>query len=303
MTHKNDSSLPEVFLHKPVLVNEVLHYLDPQPGKIYLDVTFGSGGHTRAILQKEPNCKVIALDWDRVSLDTYVPLLQREFGDRIIPLWGNFSLLYKLLKKIKISKVDGILADFGTSQMHLFERAGFSFFRDTPLDMRMAPSHQRVTAAQVLNEFDEMELRELFWQLGEEKEARKIAHAIVEERKKQPFEMTRDLAVLIEKIIPKTGKIHPATRVFQALRMYVNKELENIHSFLPAAIQALNIDGRLVCISFHSLEDREVKRFFQDIADEGKVKILTKKVVVPTEEEIKVNSASRSSKLRAVQRI
>lgn len=300
---KNNSSPKGIFLHKPVLVQEVLEYLNVRPGKTYLDVTFGSGGHTRAILQADPTCKVIAMDWDTVSLDTYIPLLQEEFGDRIIPVWGNFSLLFKLLKKHKIQKVDGILADFGTSQMHLHQRAGFSFHRDSPLDMRMSPPHQQVTAAQVLNEFSEEALRELFWQLGEEKQARKIARAIVEEREKHPFETTRDLALLIEKIIPTRGKIHPATRVFQALRMYVNKELENIHSFLPVAVQALNPGGRLVCISFHSLEDREVKQFFREMADEGVVKLLTKKVVVPTEEEVRENPSSRSSKLRAVERI
>lgn len=293
----------ELLFHKPVLVDEVLHYLNPQPGKIYLDVTFGSGGHTRAILEAEPTCRVIALDWDTVSLDTYIPPLQKEFGDRIIPLWGNFSLLYKLLKTIKITKVDGILADFGTSQMHLHQRAGFSFSRNSPLDMRMSPPHQQVTAAQVLNEFSEEALRELFWQLGEESNARKIAHAIIQEREKKPFETTRDLAQLIEKIVPKRGKIHPATKVFQALRIYVNKELDNIHSFLPVAIQSLNKGGRLVCISFHSLEDREVKQFFKKMADEGTVELLTKKVVVPTDEEIARNAASRSSKLRAVEKI
>lgn len=302
MEPENKSSA-ELFLHKSVLVQEVLEYLNPQPGKIYLDVTFGSGGHTRAILEAEPTCTVIAMDWDTVSLDTYIPRLQQEFGDRIIPLWGNFSLLYKLLKKIKITKVDGILADFGTSQMHIYERAGFSFSRNTPLDMRMSPPHQHVTAAQVLNEFSEEALRELFWQLGEESNARKIAHAIVEARQKKPFEMTRDLAQLIEKLTPGRGKIHPATKVFQALRIYVNKELDNIHAFLPVAVQSLNKGGRLVCISFHSLEDRVVKQFFKKMEDEGKVKVLTKKVVVPTEEEVRRNPASRSSKLRAAERI
>lgn len=299
----NNTPPGELFFHKPVLVKEVLHYLNPQPGKIYLDVTFGSGGHTRAILEAEPTCRVIAMDWDTVSLDTYFPPLQAEFGDRIIPLWGNFALLYKLLKTIKITKVDGILGDFGTSQMHLHQRAGFSFNRNSPLDMRMSPPHQQITAAQVLNDFSEEALRELFWQLGEESNARKIANAIVQERQEKPFETTRDLAQLIEKIVPKRGKIHPATKVFQALRIYVNKELDNIHSLLPVAFQSLNKGGRLVCISFHSLEDRVVKQYFKKLADEGKVELLTKKVVIPTDEEVSRNAASRSSKLRAVERI
>ncbi len=130
-----------VFFHKPVLVQEVLTYLNPQPGKQYLDATFGSGGHSRAILAHEPGCSVIGMDWDLVSLDTYAPALEQEFGERFSTLWGNFSHLYKLLKKEGIAQVDGILADFGASQIHLMQRPGFSFYKDTPLDMRMAPSY------------------------------------------------------------------------------------------------------------------------------------------------------------------
>lgn len=295
-----------LFLHKSVLVNEVLEYLNPQPGKIYLDVTFGSGGHTRAILEHEPQCKVIAMDWDSVSLETYAPILQEEFGDRIIPVWGNFALLYKVLKKKRLGKVDGILADFGTSQMHIKQRAGFSFSQNTPLDMRMSPSYHRATAAQVVNEMSEEMLREIFWELGEEKHTKRIAHAIITQRKIKPFKTTKDLADLIERVTPKQQgrrKIHPATRVFQALRIFVNKELENIHAFLPAALQSLNKDGRLVCISFHSLEDRIVKQFFKQQKDLGRIKILTPRVVIPTQEEIDDNPSARSSKLRAAQLI
>lgn len=304
MNEENKTS--PLFLHKTVLINEVLEYLNPQPGKIYLDVTFGSGGHTRAILEHEPQCKVIAMDWDSVSLETYAPLLQQEFGDRIIPVWGNFALLYKVLKKKGLGKVDGILADFGTSQMQIKQRAGFSFSQNTPLDMRMSPSYHRATAAQVVNEMSEEMLREIFWELGEEKHTKKIAHAIIAQRKTKPFKTTKDLADLIERIAPKQvgrRKIHPATRVFQALRIFVNKELENIHAFLPAALQSLKEDGRLVCISFHSLEDRIVKQFFKQQKDMGKLKILTPRVVIPTQEEIDNNPSARSSKLRAAQLI
>lgn len=288
--------------HKPVLINEVLHYLDPKPGHLYLDATFGSGGHTRAILEKEPKCSVIALDWDTVSLDTFGPPLQDEFGDRLTLIWGNFALLYKILKKEKISKLDGILADFGTSQMQIFERPGFSFSKDTILDMRMSPSHQQQTAADVLQQSPEEMLRELFWQLGEEPHARAIARAIVEERAKNPIKTTAQLAHLIEKIVPKKNKgIHPATRVFQALRMYINKELNNISAFLAESMRALNHDGRLVCISFHSLEDRLVKQFFKDHERTNELAILTKKVVVPSEEEINQNPSSRSARLRAAE--
>ncbi len=230
--------------HKTVLVQEVLEYLNPQPGKTYLDVTFGSGGHTRAILEKEPTCKVIALDWDQVALDTYGPALRAEFGDRIRLVWGNFALLYKLLRSEKIDNVDGILADFGTSQIQIINRAGFSVHRNTPLDMRMSPSHQKITAAELLNKATEEKLRELFWQFGQERNARQIAAAIIQERAIRPFKMTKDLADLIARIAPsKNRRIHPATQVFQALRIYVNKELDNISAFLAAATSALNDEG------------------------------------------------------------
>ena len=289
--------------HKTVLVQEVLEYLNPQPGKTYLDVTFGSGGHTRAILEKEPTCKVIALDWDQVALDTYGPALRAEFGDRIRLVWGNFALLYKLLRSEKIDNVDGVLADFGTSQIQIINRAGFSVHRNTPLDMRMSPSHQKITAAELLNKATEEKLRELFWQFGQERNARQIAAAIIQERAIRPFKMTKDLADLIARIAPsKNRRIHPATQVFQALRIYVNKELDNISAFLAAATSALNDEGRLVCISFHSLEDRIVKQFFKEKEQEGILTILTPKMISAGEEELKANPSSRSACLRAAQK-
>ena len=295
----------ELLYHKPVLVDEVLFYLNPQPNKVYLDVTFGSGGHTRAILQHESTCSVIAMDWDADSLDTYVLPLQQEFGDRIRSLWGNFAHLYRVLKKAGIESVDGILADFGTSQMQIKQRPGFSLYLDTPLDMRMSPSHQRVTAQQVIDKSSEQKLREIFWELGEERHAKKIAQAIVVERAKKQIKTTRDLARIVERVIPRQqrSKIHPATKVFQALRMYVNCELDNIASFLSGAVNVLNPGGRLVCISFHSLEDRKVKQFFKEQESVGTLTILTKKVVVPTEKEIYENRSARSAKLRAAKRI
>lgn len=298
-----------LFFHKTVLVQEVIEHLALRPQGIYLDATFGSGGHTRAILEKEPTARVIALDWDAISLETYSPSFKEEFGDRIIFIWGSFAHIYKLLKKEKITHLDGILADFGTSQMQLFERAGFSLFRDTDLDMRMSPSHYPVTAAHVLNTFSELALCRIFWDLGDERHARKIAHAIVQDRKKKKFKKTTQLTQLIERIVgfsdagPGRKKIHPATRVFQALRMYVNSELENIHSFLRAVAQVLAPNGRVVCISFHSLEDRMVKDFFKEQDQLGILEVLTKKVVVGTPEEIKANPSARSAKLRAAKKI
>jgi len=291
--------------HKSVLVQEVLEYLNPQPGKVYLDVTFGAGGHTRAILEREPNCSVIAMDWDTRAIEMFGEPLKEEFGDRLTLLWGNFSLLYKILKKERIDSVDGILADFGTSQVQITQRAGFSVYRSTPLDMRMSPAHQKLTAEIVLNQSSELKLRELFWQLGEERYAKQIANAIIAFRQKKPIQTTDQLAAIIEKAVPHNprvrSRIHPATRVFQALRIYVNNELDNIHSFLPVALDLLNPHGRLVCISFHSLEDRIVKQFLKDKEAITKVQILTPKVVTASVEELKQNPSARSACLRAAE--
>ena len=291
--------------HKTVLLNEAVEYLKLQPGKLYVDVTFGGGGHSRKILESNPDCKLIAIDWDKKSLEANSQDLLEEFPDRFQIVWGNFAFLEKVLKKIGVTKISGgILADFGTSQAQLIHGTGFSFFKDTFLDMRMSPAHQKITACDIINNYPEKELTKLFFDLGEEKASRKIAHAIVEERKKKIIKTTGHLVEVIEDLIPSRGKIHPATKVFQALRIKVNSELENIHSFLNASVNLLDKEGRLVCISFHSLEDRVVKTFFRENSSEHlpkKVKIITPRVVIATEEEIKANPSSRSAKLRAAE--
>lgn len=291
--------------HKPVLVQEVLDYLNPQPGGIYLDATFGTGGHTRAILEHEPRCSVIALDWDADELERYGAPMKEEFGDRLQLVWSNFALLYKVLKKEKITKVNGILADFGTSQIQITEREGVSFATDTPLDMRLSPAHHLQTAADVVNFMSEEGLRELFWQLGQEEHGKAVARAIAEHRKKKRIYTTGELVEIIKRTMPLSVKkrgIHPATKIFQALRIYVNKEFENMQAFLPAALNALVPGGRLVCISFHSLEDRIVKQFFKDQELAGKARVVTPKVVKPQDEEIAVNPSSRSSCLRVLEK-
>lgn len=297
----------QVSMHKSVLVDEVIHNLAIKPGGVYVDVTFGGGGHTRAILEADKTCHVIAVDWDTQSLETYGKDLQEEFPGRLTLLWGNFALIYKMLKKERKGNVDGILADFGTSQMQILTRQGFSVYRDTLLDMRMSPAHQKTTAAMILNEASEEEMREIFWRYGEEKFTKQIVRAIVQERELHPFTTTGQLADLIDRVVPKQkdkrSRIHPATRVFQALRICVNKELENITSFLSAAMQLLKPGGRLVCISFHSLEDRLVKQFFMDRAQEGVATVVTKKVVTASEAELDKNPSARSAKLRALEAI
>lgn len=292
-------------VHKPVLMNEVLEYLNVQPKKTYLDVTFGAGGHTRAILEKNKTCRVIAMDWDAKALETFGQPLKQEFGDRLELIWGNFSLLYKLLKKYDIDQLDGILADFGTSQVQIADTPGLSVFRDTPLDMRLSTAHQQVTAADILNKATEQKLEQIFFQLGEEPKGRQIARAIIKARATMKFVTTGQLVDVIETVIPHRGKrsIHPATKVFQALRIYINHELDNIQAFLPAAIKALVPGGRLVCISFHSLEDRLVKHYFLEQEQLGTIEVLTKKAVMASEQELAENASARSAKLRVAQKI
>ncbi|GMU18908.1 MAG: ribosomal RNA small subunit methyltransferase H [Candidatus Babeliales bacterium] len=291
--------------HKPVLMNEVLEYLDIKPKGTYLDVTFGAGGHTRAILEQNKTCRVIAMDWDATALETFGQPLKEEFGDRIELIWGNFSLLYKLLKKYDINQLDGILADFGTSQVQIAGTPGLSVFRDTPLDMRLSPAHQQVTAADILNKANEQKLEQIFFQLGEESKGRQIARAIVRARSSIRFVTTGQLVDVIETVIPNKGKrsIHPATKVFQALRIYVNHELDNIQAFLPAALKALAPEGRLLCISFHSLEDRLVKQYFQEQERLGIIEIVTKRAITACDEELAQNPSARSAKLRVAQKI
>lgn len=291
--------------HKTVLKREVIEYLALKPGGLYIDATFGAGGHTRAILDAEPTAQVIAFDWDLNSVEQYVPPLQALYGDRLRIVWSNFSQLYMHLKKMRVMHVDGILADFGTSQMQLASRPGFSFNTDTPLDMRMSPAHQAVTAAQVVNTASEEKLIEIFRQLGEERHARAIARAIIVQRAEKKIITTHMLAALVMRVVPREQgprRIHPATKVFQALRMYVNHELDNITAFLAAALRVISPGGRVVCISFHSLEDRIVKDTFRQEEEAQHGMIITKRVVVPTDEEINLNSSSRSAKLRVFQR-
>lgn len=287
--------------HKAVLVQEVLKFLAPKPGGLYVDATFGGGSHTRAILEAEPTCKVIGFDWDQKALDLNAPDVEAAFPGRFMPVWGNFAQLPLLFKREGIEKVDGILADFGTSQYQISAQAGFSFAQDTPLDMRMSPAHQQYTAYDLVNWASEAELAHIFYEFGEEHQSRKIARAIVEARKRQPIKTTLQLVKVIESVVPRRGRIHPATKVFQALRIAVNKELDNIRAFLLHSIDLLNVNGRLVCISFHSLEDRLVKHFLRD--HKNVFQILTPKVVTATPEELKLNPSSRSACLRAAELI
>jgi len=295
----------EDIYHKSVLVNEVLTYLDPQPNKLYVDATFGGGGHTKAILTAQPAAKVIAIDWDQQALEIKGVPLEEEFPGRVEFINGNFAHISTLLKKRGISKIDGLLADFGTSQWQIYNTPGLSFIADTPLDMRMSKGFGKITAKDIVNKASEQELAKIFFEFGEEPKSRAVARAIVEYRTtKKRIDTTGELASIVKAVVTRGGyrstRINPATKVFQALRIVVNEELSNIKSLLSQSINLLNPGGRLVCISFHSLEDRIVKQFLKEHANQ--FTNLTPKVIIASGEETEVNPSARSAKLRAAQR-
>lgn len=290
--------------HIPVLMDEVLSFLQIKPGEIYVDVTLGGGGHTRAILASNPNCIVIGFDWDLSVIESVGYELQCQFPERFFPVWGNFSKVDQLVRKAGFDQVDGILADFGTSQIQISNTPGLSVHKDTYLDMRLSAAHFKVTAADVINTFSQEAIADILYTYADERHGRKIAKAIVEERKRKRITTTLELAELIKSIVPQGHrKIHPATKTFQALRIFVNKELENIESFLKNAPSVLKDGGRLVCISFHSLEDRIVKQFLKsrnkNSYPDSFFEILTKNVCTASDEELDNNRSARCAKLRA----
>jgi 16S rRNA (cytosine1402-N4)-methyltransferase len=287
--------------HISVMTHEVIEYLSLKPHGVYVDCTFGGGGHSRAILQADPTVKVIAFDVDPEAFEHNRDAIEQEFPDRIRFIWANFSTLYLALKKIGVTQVDGILADFGTSGHQILHKAGFSFARDKRLDMRMSAAHGVLTAASIVNNASELELATIFWRYGEERFGKQIARAIIEARSHEKITTTVQLADIVKKVVKSSSNVHPATRVFQALRIVVNHELDHIEGLLKQAPAVLKAGGRMVCISFHSLEDRLVKQAFKEQA--GVLEIVTPKVIVPTEAELAQNPSSRSAKLRAAQKI
>lgn len=288
-----------IYTHVPVLTREVVTYMHMQPHGVYVDATFGGGGHTRALLTHESTASVIACDWDQHAI-AQAQLLLAEFPERLQCVWANFARIAQALKEIDVLQVDGILADVGTSQFQIFNRPGFSVYRESELDMRMSPAHQKITAYELINKASSDKLADIFWTYGEERYARRIARAIVHARERRKFETTTQLARFIEGLLGRSERIHPATRVFQALRIFVNDELENIRAFLAQSVRIIRPGGRLVVISFHSLEDRVVKQFFVQHERAGLGRVIAQ-AVVPDEEEIMRNPASRSAKLRALE--
>lgn len=294
-----ETPLESRLLHKPVMVEEVIRLMDVKPGGFYLDCTLGSGGHSLAILERSsPNGYLVGIDRDPTAISRAEEVLSRYKG-RFTLILGNFVCLSELISKTGIERFDGILFDLGVSSMQLEDpMRGFSFNKDGPLDMRMDPDIS-LTAHQVVNTFPLDELENIFKDLGEEPFAHKIAKAIVEYRKKKEIASTKELSEIVSSVVRRRGKIHPATKVFMALRIYINGELENLKKALTQAVSLLKPGGRLCVISYHSLEDRIVKNFFRESGE----KIITTSVIKPTKEEILSNRKARSAKLRGLEKL
>lgn len=304
------SSVP----HIPVLGREAIAHLAPREGGVYVDATFGAGGYSRAILEV-PGTRVIAIDRDRTAIAGGAELVERSEG-RLTLVEDRFSNLAEVCAAQGIDAVDGVVMDVGVSSMQLDQAGrGFSFRLDGPLDMRMGQTGP--TAADVVARASEGDLADIIYLFGEERHSRRIARAIVADRKDTPFTTTRALADLVGRVVrSKPGDIHPATRTFQALRIFVNEELDELQTALAAAERVLKPGGRLVVVSFHSLEDRIVKTFLAERAKIGggsrhlpetahaapSFQLLTRRPVVAGEEEVASNPRARSAKLRAAER-
>lgn len=300
--------------HIPVLGREAIDHLAPREGGIYIDATFGAGGYSRAILDV-PGTRLIAIDRDRTAIAGGAELVERSAG-RLTLVEDRFSSLAEVCAAQGVDAVDGVVMDVGVSSMQLDQAGrGFSFRLDGPLDMRMGQSGP--TAADVVAHASEGDLADIIYQLGEERHSRRIARAVVADRQETPFTTTRALADLVGRVVrSKPGDIHPATRTFQALRILVNEELAELETALAAAERVLKPGGRLVVVSFHSLEDRIVKNFLSERSKSGggsrhlpelaqvppSFQLLTRRPVVAGEEEVAQNPRARSAKLRAAER-
>jgi len=323
--------MAESHTHQPVLVRETLKFIAPEAGGVFVDCTVGAGGHAEAILAASDQVRVIGVDRDETAIQVAWERLD-HFGPRFCAVHANFKQVREILQAMGIPQVDGIVIDLGVSSLQLEQaQRGFSFQQEGPLDMRI-DRRQELTAADLVNTLSEAELADIIYHYGEERAARRIARAIVRERRRGPIETTTQLADVVLRVTRPSGqwRIHPATRTFQALRIAVNDELTDLGTFVTAAIEVLKPGGRLVIISFHSLEDRIIKRAFrlhagqcqcQPIADcglriadfgemqcpgcgaERRVEILTRKPVQPSKTEVMRNPRARSAKLRACRKL
>jgi 16S rRNA (cytosine1402-N4)-methyltransferase len=301
--------------HQPVLYHEIILALQPKNKGLYIDGTLGAGGHARGILEAcAPDGRLLGLDVDPQALALARKTLA-PYGERARLMPASYDSLTEILRDIGWKKVDGVLLDLGLSSMQLDDpERGFSFQHEAPLDMRFDPASP-TTAADLVNTLPQDELADLIYEYGEERASRRIAQAIVKAR---PLKTARQLAAVIESVLPRKGHLHPATQIFQALRIAVNRELERVENVLPQAVAALKSGGRLAVISFHSLEDRLVKEYFRresrdclcpprqpvcTCGHKATLKEISKKPIIPGEAEVGANPRSRSAKLRVVEKL
>jgi 16S rRNA (cytosine1402-N4)-methyltransferase len=284
------------------MVAEVIEQLQPARGGVFVDCTVGLGGHARALV-KAGASRLIGLDRDPAAVTAARDALS-EFGDRVEVVHADYRRIAAVLDERRVTKVDGVLADLGVSSMQLDAPGrGFSFRQDDPLDMRMDTT-AGPTAAEALRDVDERTLADVIYEFGEERHSRRIARAIVAARERARIDTTGQLAEIVRRAIPRKGymRIDPATRTFQAIRIWVNRELEGLDSFLGTAVRRLADGGRMAVITFHSLEDRVVKHTLRALAaEDAALRIRTKRPIVPSEAEIARNPRARSAKLRAVE--
>ena len=311
--------MPE--FHKPVLLNEILALLEPKEGGVFLDATLGGGGHAAALLDRiGPRGILVGVDRDPEALH-YARDRLKQYGPRAVLVQGNFRNIDSILASAGITGIDGAVADLGVSSHQLDTARGFSFSRDEDLDMRMSAVEDTPGATHIVNTYSQSDLADLIHACGEERYARRIARAIVTRRQQKAITRTGELAELIVSAIPPKSRgrrIHPATRTFQAIRIEVNKELEAVELGIPEIIDALKMGARICVVSYHSLEDRLVKRTFRRLSGHCEcppelpecrcgakpiLRVLTGKPVVPSVEEVENNPRSRSAKLRCAESI
>ncbi len=288
-------------VHVPAMREEVLEALKIESSGIYVDATVGLGGHAEGIMQRAGDCTLIGIDRD----DKAIEIARERLRDykTVHFVRDSFSNIGTAVRNLGYDKVTGILLDLGVSTLHLkSEGRGFSFLKDEPLDMRM-DRRQTLTAEAVVNKYSEKALADIIWQYGEERFSRRIARAITYARHIKPISSCGDLARIVERSVRRRGRIHPATRTFQAFRIEVNKELEELPIAIETGAELLDTGGRLCVLSYHSLEDRIVKNAFKKLAKDGLFNIITKKPLVPGRQERQLNPSSRSVKLRVGEKI
>ena len=299
-------------MHIPVLQKEILQYLDPQPNENFIDCTFGEGGHSKLLLKaNQPQGRVLAIEADPQLYKKFQQNgfagQEKELEQRLILVNDSYINLDKIVKANGFSDIKGLLVDLGLSSWHFEESdRGFTFRKDEFLDMRYDIQNNPLTAYELLSYWSEEEIENVLKKFGEERFARKIAQNIVIDRKKKPIRTTFDLVKIIKESVPAWyahRRIHPATKTFQAIRIAVNREIDNLKKILNQSIDVIDKEGIVAIISFHSLEDKEVKKFFKEVERLKLVEIISKKPILPQPKEIKLNPRSRSAKLRVVKKI